>query len=147
MLAAGPYAGPTVRAPNTNRSGIQRPMDNRCIEATVAADQLCDDFAWTRLRRQRHRLCLRALREGHSHEAGDGRLELTYGNHAAMIELIKKIGRREGIGDVLAEGVMRAARMIGKGAESCAIHVKGMEPPAYEPRGAKCLGFTMQRAT
>jgi aldehyde:ferredoxin oxidoreductase len=58
-----------------------------------------------------------------------------------MISLIKKIARREGVGNLLAEGVKRVAATIGKGSGDYAIHVKGLELPAYEPRGAKCLGF------
>jgi aldehyde:ferredoxin oxidoreductase len=48
---------------------------------------------------------------------------------------------REGIGDILAEGTMRAADQIGKGSEEYAMHVKGLEMPGYEPRGAKSQGF------
>ena len=55
--------------------------------------------------------------------------------------LVKKIANREGIGDLLADGVARAAAKIGKGSEVYAIHVKGLELPAYEPRGAKTQGF------
>jgi aldehyde:ferredoxin oxidoreductase len=48
---------------------------------------------------------------------------------------------REGFGDILAEGVARASRKIGRGAESFAMSVKGLELPAYEPRGSKSQGF------
>ena len=58
-----------------------------------------------------------------------------------MVKLVRKIGLREGFGNILAEGVVRASRMIGRGAEAYAIHTKGMEFPAYEPRGAKSHGF------
>jgi aldehyde:ferredoxin oxidoreductase len=58
-----------------------------------------------------------------------------------MVKLVEKIAAREGFGDILAEGVARAARTIGRGAEAYAIHAKGMELPAYEPRGAKSHGF------
>ena len=74
-------------------------------------------------------------------KADTGGLELNYGNHAGMMTLLRQIGNREGFGNILAEGTMRAAQMIGKGAENYAIHCKGMEPPAYEPRGAKNMGF------
>jgi len=60
--------------------------------------------------------------------------------------LLKKMGNREGFGNILAEGVKRAAEIIGKGAEKYAIHCKGMEPPAYEPRGAKNMGFNYATA-
>ena len=66
-------------------------------------------------------------------EDTDG-IDLTWGNPDALIELIKKIAYREGIGDILAEGVRRAAQKIGKGAERYAVHVKGLELPAYDPR-------------
>lgn len=66
-------------------------------------------------------------------EDTDG-LELTWGNASAVIELVKKIIRREGIGDVLADGSKRAAERIGKGSEQYAIHVGGSEPGAHDSR-------------
>jgi aldehyde:ferredoxin oxidoreductase len=71
-----------------------------------------------------------------------GSLELTWGNHAAELQLIEKIARREGIGDLLAEGVARAAKKIGRGAEKFALAVKGQELPMHEPRGKKGLGLS-----
>jgi len=55
-------------------------------------------------------------------------IELTWGNANAMIAMLEKIIRREGFGDILADGVNIAAQKIGKGAEECAIHVGGQEP-------------------
>jgi aldehyde:ferredoxin oxidoreductase len=74
-------------------------------------------------------------------EDTDG-IEMTWGNGAALVEMIEKINKREGFGDILAEGSMRAAKKIGKGAEKYAIHVKGQEVPAHEPRGKGMLGIT-----
>jgi aldehyde:ferredoxin oxidoreductase len=54
-------------------------------------------------------------------------IELTWGNHDAMNELIKLIANRKGFGDVLAEGVRKASQTIGKGAEEFAQHAKGLE--------------------
>jgi aldehyde:ferredoxin oxidoreductase len=68
-------------------------------------------------------------------------LELTWGNTAAIMALADKIGKREGIGDVLADGVMRAAERIGKGSEKLAVHVGGQEPPAHDPRFAPSWGM------
>ncbi len=61
-------------------------------------------------------------------------LELGWGNYEVALQLIEKITRREGIGDLLAEGVKRAAQKLGKGADYYAIHVKGMETSAQDPR-------------
>lgn len=73
-------------------------------------------------------------------------LDLRFGNHEALIEMVKKIGTRDGwLGDVLAEGTMRAAKKIGKGAEQYANHIKGLELPGYDLRGLKtaALGFAV----
>ena len=60
--------------------------------------------------------------------------ELAWGDTESMIELLENIGKREAIGNILAEGVMRAADKIGNGAEECALHVKGLEMPLHDPR-------------
>lgn len=69
-------------------------------------------------------------------------LDLHFGNYEAALELIEKIGMREGIGDLLAEGVRIASERVGKGSEKFAMHVKGMEFPAYDPRAAFGAGLT-----
>jgi aldehyde:ferredoxin oxidoreductase len=55
-------------------------------------------------------------------------IRITWGSGPAMLALTDKIIRREGIGDVLADGVKAAAAKIGRGAEDCAVHVGGQEP-------------------
>lgn len=73
-------------------------------------------------------------------------LDLSFGNHEALVETIKRMGSRKGwLGDVLAEGSMRAAEKIGKGAEKYANHIKGMELPGYDLRTLKtaALGFSV----
>jgi aldehyde:ferredoxin oxidoreductase len=61
-------------------------------------------------------------------------LPVAFGDHAAMDQLLHDIAWRRGIGDVLAEGAMRMAQRYG--APEVAMHSKGMEFAAYEPRGA-----------
>jgi len=70
-------------------------------------------------------------------------IELTFGNHEAVIEVIKKIANREGIGELLAEGVKEASNRVGKGSQHFAMHNKGLEFPGYDLRGLKAsaLGF------
>ena len=55
-------------------------------------------------------------------------IEITWGNPEAMIAMLDKIIRREGFGDILADGVKVAAQKLGKGAEAYAMHVGGQEP-------------------
>lgn len=61
-------------------------------------------------------------------------LELTWGNTKSMINLLEKIAKREGFGEILADGVKRASERIGKGSEEFAIHVGGQEVPMHDPR-------------
>jgi len=63
-----------------------------------------------------------------------GRIDLRWGSAEALIKVIRKIGEREGFGELLGEGVRRAAERIGGGAQEFAIHVKGNEFPAHNPR-------------
>ncbi len=63
-----------------------------------------------------------------------GGLELTWGNTQALIALIEKMIHREGIGDILADGVKRAAQNIGKGTHNAAIHAGGQELAMHDGR-------------
>lgn len=63
-----------------------------------------------------------------------GGLELRFGDAEAMISLIDQIIHRQGFGDLLAEGSLRAAQAVGRGTEQYAMHVKGQELPMHEPR-------------
>ena len=78
-------------------------------------------------------------------EEVDG-LDLSWGNMETTITLIDKISRREGIGDVLADGVRAAAKRLGKGAD-LAMEVKGLEIIQAEPRGMKGYALTFATAT
>lgn len=62
-----------------------------------------------------------------------GGIEMTWGNPRAVVEMTRKLAKREGFGDVLADGVKVAAAKIGKGAGEYAIHVQGQEVPAHNP--------------
>ncbi len=66
-------------------------------------------------------------------EQVDG-VDLRWGSAEGVVEMIKRIGERKGLGRLLGEGVRRAAAELGPEAQAFAIHVKGMEPPAHDPR-------------
>ncbi len=68
-------------------------------------------------------------------------IDLRFGNGDALLRMVVKMARREGFGDVLADGVRLAARRIGRGAERYALHVKGQELPLHEPRGKQGLSL------
>ncbi len=68
-------------------------------------------------------------------------IELRFGNDEAMLKIVELIAKREGIGDLLAEGTARAAKAIGKEASKFAMQVKGLEIPMHEPRLKLGLGL------
>ena len=72
-------------------------------------------------------------------------LELKFGDGDALINFIKQMANREGIGDLFAKGVREAAKEIGQGSERFAIHVKGLELPGVDPRAS--YGMALAFAT
>ncbi len=74
-------------------------------------------------------------------EDTDG-LELTWGNAEAIVTLTEKIGKREGFGDVLADGIRTAWEKLGRIGTEYAIHVDGEEVPAHDPRFVPGLATT-----
>lgn len=148
-VTSGPYAGAHSEGPEYETIwAFTGPIESDDIEASIAADQLCDDLGLDTISTgSTIGFAYELYEKGLLTKADTDGLELTYGNTAPMIALIKKIGLREGIGNLLAEGSMRAAASIGKGSQAYAIHVKGLELPAYEPRGAKAQGYNYATAS
>jgi aldehyde:ferredoxin oxidoreductase len=74
-----------------------------------------------------------------------GGIDAHFGSSEALLQLLEKIGKREGIGDTLAEGVRIAGQIIDKGAEKLAQHIKGLEVTGYDLRCLKtaALGFAV----
>ncbi len=68
-------------------------------------------------------------------------LELEWGNAGAILELVHRIGTRQGLGDILAEGTRRAARKIGGGAERLTCEIKGLDLPMHDPRAYHGMGL------
>ncbi len=66
-------------------------------------------------------------------EDTDG-LELTWGNGEAVVELIHRIAKREGVGEVFADGIRKAAEKLGAKAEPFAMEVGGEELPMHDAR-------------
>jgi aldehyde:ferredoxin oxidoreductase len=66
---------------------------------------------------------------------------LRFGDAAGLMRAIEEIGAREGLGALLAEGSRAAARVVGRGSEAYAPHVKGLELPGYEPRTLQSMAL------
>ncbi len=85
--------------------------------------------------------CMELYEKGILTKQDVGGLDLSWGNHESMALLLEWIATRQGIGDVLANGSRIAAETFGKESLDCAMQVKGMEMPAYDPRGATGMGL------
>jgi len=85
---------------------------------------------------------MEAFERGLITKTDTGGLELEFGNHESMIEIVKQIGTREGYGFVLGEGIKRVAEGLGGLAEEFAMHVKGLEFPAHDPRAFNGLALS-----
>jgi len=81
-----------------------------------------------------------------SKEDTDG-VDLRFGNAGAMVETVMRAGTVTGrLGELSANGVKRAAEKIGRESEKFAIHVKGLEIPAYDPRAMFGMGLSYARS-
>ena len=72
--------------------------------------------------------------------------DLRFGDTESLAAMLQDIVARRGAGDLLAEGVRAAAAKIGNGADAFAIHVKGLELPAWGPRGVPAMGLAYMTA-
>lgn len=144
-LARGQYEGILAEGPEfESLYAVGTACGNFNLDAVIAADRLCDDVGVD--------VMSAGITIGFAmelYEKGiltkdmcDG-IELTWGNHEAMLEVLRRLAhRRPGIGELLADGVQVAAEKIGNGAEHYAITIKGMELPAYDVRGLKAHGLS-----
>lgn len=105
------------------------------LEAISKANEMCNRYG---LDTMSTGACVAFAMEAYekgllSKEDLDG-IELEWGNADAMIALVDKIAKREGFGEILGSGVREAAKVLGPRAEEFAIHVKGLEISAHDPR-------------
>jgi aldehyde:ferredoxin oxidoreductase len=73
-------------------------------------------------------------------EMADG-LDLAWGNTKSIIALVEKIAKRQGFGEILAQGFKKSVEYIGEESKRFAINIKGMDPPTLDPRALKVYNF------
>ena len=114
--------------------------------AIIAANQICDEEGIdTMTTGTLIAFAMECYERGLISKTETAGLDLRFGNAEAMVEMVHRIGKREGLGDVLAEGTKRAAEKIGKGAAKLANHIKGLEMTGYDIRGLKtaAMGYAV----
>ena len=111
-------------------------LGNGNLESIAKANQICNAYGLDTISAGTAiAFAMECYENGLLTKEDTGGLDLKFGNAAAIVELTQMIAERRGLGDLLAEGVKRAAERIGRGAEKYAMHVKGQEAPMHEPRG------------
>jgi len=121
---------------------------NSDVESVARANELCDLYGMDTISAGvTVGFAMELVQRGIVTEKEVG-FKLTFDNASdAVPKMIELMGKREGFGDVLADGVKVAAQRIGKGSDRYAIHTKGMEPPAYDVRGMKGHGLAYMTST
>lgn len=113
---------------------------NENLEAAIHATYLCNEYGIDTISAGGIiAFAMECYEHGIIKKGDIGGLDLSWGNPDILPELVKMIANREGIGDILAEGVKVAAEKLGGGAEQFAIHGKGLEAPAHDARSGKVL--------
>jgi aldehyde:ferredoxin oxidoreductase len=143
-----PYAGILSEGPEFETLysfGGQTGVDN--MDSIIAADRLCDELGMDTISTGvTIGFAMELFEKGILTLADTGGLALNFGNHVPMNTLIRLMAFRQGIGELLSDGVKVASARIGKGAEKFAMHIKGLELPGYDVRGAKAHGLAYATA-
>lgn len=142
-LKEGPYAGVQGHGPEYETlGGFGGNLLNDDLESICKVNEMCNDLGLDTISTSGViAFAMEAYEKGLlTAEDTDG-IELTWGNAEAIVDLVAKIVRREGLGDLLADGVRTAAQEVGGGSKEFAIHVKGLETPYHDPRGFVSIGL------
>jgi aldehyde:ferredoxin oxidoreductase len=108
---------------------------NKNAESIIKANDICDRYGLDTISTGSViAFAMECYEKGIISSKDTDGIELTWGNGPATVAMVEKIAKREGFGDILADGVKRAAERIGKGAETCSMEVHGQEPGMHDPR-------------
>ena len=145
----GPYKGTWGEGPEYETlCGFGSNLQCDDLNAIAAMNDICNRYAIDVISTSSViAWAFEAVEKGAITAKDTGGIELKWGDAEAIIAMIHKIGRREGIGDVLAEGVRYASNKIGQGTDKYAMHVKGLEMPYHDPRGFVSMGANYATAS
>ncbi len=142
-VASGEFAGAvTSSLEYETLNAFGAAVGNDDLPSIIRANERCDRLGMDTISAGRSiSFAFELYEKGILTKVDAGGLELRWGNYHTVLELIEKIARREGLGDLLSLGVREAARRIGRGAEEYAMEVKGLEIPAQDGRAQQSMGL------
>jgi aldehyde:ferredoxin oxidoreductase len=116
---------------------------NDNLSAIIRAEDLCDRYGLDTVSvGNTIGFAMECFEKGLISKKDSDGLDLRFGNHRAMVEMVRKIATREGFGNILSGGTLRASERIGGNSHKFAMQVKGSELSGYDPRGAMGQGLS-----
>jgi len=142
-ITEGPYKGLKCAGPEYEAIGM---FGANCLvddlNVITKAQDLCNRYGMDSISAgSLMSFCIEAYERGLISKKETGGLEMTWGNGDSIIKMLTKIAYREDIGEVLGEGIVTASEVIGKNSSEFAIHVKGLDVPAHDPRAKVSLAL------
>ncbi|MDI7258821.1 MAG: aldehyde ferredoxin oxidoreductase family protein [Thermodesulfobacteriota bacterium] len=128
------------------------PLGSQCliddVEVLQEAYDLCQDYGMDSISTGGvMAFAIEAFEKGLVTERETEGIALRWGDARSMLRMVRKIGEREGFGEVLGEGVKRAAQHLGGLASEYAIHIKGLELPLHDPRSSNTIALEYATAS
>jgi aldehyde:ferredoxin oxidoreductase len=115
---------------------------NKNLEGVIKANELCNKAGMDTISAgSAIAFAFECYEKGILTKEDTDRLELIWGNIDPALRLIKMIAEKKGLGSILAEGTREAAKKLGRGTETFAVEVKGLEAPMHDPRGWHGMGL------
>jgi aldehyde:ferredoxin oxidoreductase len=115
---------------------------NDDLPSVIRANELCNRFGLDTISTGNSiAFAIEAFEQGLLTEQDTGGLKLAWGDSEAILTLVEQIAFRKGLGDLLADGSLAAARKIGGDAEKLTVTVKGLEFPMHDPRAFWSMGI------
>jgi aldehyde:ferredoxin oxidoreductase len=135
-VTTGPFAPMDCEGPEYETIGT---LGGLCLVddlvAIAKANELCNRYGLDTISAGGViAFAMEAYEKGIIHKGDLDGVELVWGNGKAVVEIIHRMGKGEGIGSLMTEGSKKMAEALGKNAIEFAIHVKGLEPSAHDPR-------------
>jgi aldehyde:ferredoxin oxidoreductase len=145
VIKEGPYAGTYAQGPEyTSQGAFGTEVGCRSMNTVLVGNHLVNDYGMDTLETGSMIAWAMELKEkGIIKDEDTGGLKLDWGNDETVIEMVKRIAYREGLGDVLAEGPLRAVEKLGTESLKYLIHVKGMSNLHSDERPTPALALNI----
>jgi len=144
-VQGGPYDGKEAAGPEYETLGL---LGSNCLvddlDAVIKSNELCNRYGMDTISTGSViGFGMEAFENNIITKEDTEGLDLVWGSGEAVHTMIERIAYKKGLGELLGKGVRKASRILGGMAPEFAVEVKGLEPPAHDPRAlfTVALGF------